>query len=252
MPEERGVMGTAQSNAGQGPASPAPRATPRRSGQVVPHEATWIQRVAARLVWMLVHGVTATIRFRLEDPRGVLAAAAGGPLIVCTWHNRLALSLIAYERWVRIISPNRRLAALVSASRDGALLARVLELFDVQPVRGSSSRRGPQALLELTSWSERGLDVAITPDGPRGPRYRVQEGVLAVAQLTGIPIIPAAINVSRKLSAGSWDRFQIPLPFARAELVIGEAVNVPREAGNEEREEIRRRLEDRLMALTRD
>ena len=74
------------------------------------------------------------------------------------------------------------MAALVSASGDGGLLARVLELFRVQPVRGSSSRRGPQALRELTTWARRGFDLAITPDGPRGPCYVVDEGVIAAAR----------------------------------------------------------------------
>jgi len=73
---------------------------------------------------------------------------------------------------------------MVSASRDGGLLAAVLERFKVQPVRGSSSRRGRQALLELTTWAERRYDLAITPDGPRGPRYVVQDGIISLARLT--------------------------------------------------------------------
>ena len=84
------------------------------------------------------------------------------------------------------------MAAMVSASKDGGFLASILECFGVQPVRGSSSRRGPQALLELTGWAERGYDLAITPDGPRGPRYVVQEGIIALAQVTGLPIVPAS------------------------------------------------------------
>src|SRR4029077_6679252 len=87
------------------------------------------------------------------------------------------------------------LAAIVSASKDGGFLAAILENFNVQPVRGSSSRRGRQAVLELISWAERGYDLAITPDGPRGPRYIAQEGATALAQLTGHPIIPASMNV---------------------------------------------------------
>ena len=82
------------------------------------------------------------------------------------------------------------MAALVSASKDGGFLSGILELFGVQPVRGSSSRRGPQALLELTTWAERGHDLTITPDGPRGPCYQVQDGVMSLAQLTGLPIVP--------------------------------------------------------------
>ena len=115
------------------------------------------------------------------------------------------------------------LAALVSASKDGAFLAGILECFGVQPVRGSSSRRGPQALLELTTWAERGYDLAITPDGPRGPCYVVQDGVMSLAQLTGLPIVPVSYHVNWKIQLKSWDRFQIPLPFSRCEMYFGKA-----------------------------
>jgi lysophospholipid acyltransferase (LPLAT)-like uncharacterized protein len=119
-------------------------------------------------------------------------------------------------------------------------------------VRGSSSRRGPQALLELTTWAEHGCDVAITPDGPRGPRYVVQPGAISLAELTGLPIIPVCYRSSWKMQAGSWDRFQIPLPFARVEVVFGEPMHIPRDAGEAERERFRAELEERMRAMTRD
>jgi lysophospholipid acyltransferase (LPLAT)-like uncharacterized protein len=173
--------------------------------------------------------------------------------IYCVWHNRLALSLVAYRRYIiRFRQPKRRLAALVSASRDGALLAYALELFGAQPVRGSSSRRGRQALLELTTAAERGLDLAITPDGPRGPCYVIQPGVVSLAQVTGLPIVPVSYHLSRKLRLSSWDRFQVPLPFARCTFKIGELVRVPRESSDEEREGIRKLLEQRMRAITQD
>jgi hypothetical protein len=144
------------------------------------------------------------------------------------------------------------MAALVSASRDGALLARILELFNVQPVRGSSSRRGAQALRELVTWGRRDHDLAITPDGPRGPRYVVQEGVISAAQLTGLPIVPVAYRLSWKITFKSWDRFQFPLPFARCEVITGPALRVPREATTAERATLRQQLEEQLRAITRD
>ena len=103
----------------------------------------------------------------------------------------------------------------------------------MQPVRGSSSRRGPQALLELTSWAERGYDLAITPDGPRGPCYVVQEGVMALAQVTGLPIVPFSYHLRWKIRVKSWDRFQIPLPFSPCDMIIGKPVRVPRETSPE-------------------
>jgi len=144
------------------------------------------------------------------------------------------------------------LAAMVSASKDGAFLASILECFKVQPVRGSSSRRAPQALLELTTWAERGYDLAITPDGPRGPCYVVQEGVMSLAQLTGLPILPVSYHLDWRLRLKSWDRFQVPLPFAQCEVVIERPVRVPREASDAQREGLRRQLEETLKGITKD
>ena len=146
----------------------------------------------------------------------------------------------------------RKLAALVSASKDGALLAAVLGKFGVDQVRGSSSRRGPQALLELTTCGERGYDLAVTPDGPKGPRYIAQAGVISLAQITGFPIIAVTCNTRRKICLKSWDGFQIPLPFSRCELILNEPIFVPREACAVRREELRQELEDGLNDNSRD
>ena len=140
----------------------------------------------------------------------------------------------------------RKLAALVSASKDGALLAAVLGKFGVEQVRGSSSRRGPQALLELATRGEMGYDLAVTPDGPKGPRYIAQAGVISLAQITGFPIIAVTCNTRRKISIKSWDRFQIPLPFSRCELILNKPLFVPREACAVRREELRKELENSL------
>jgi lysophospholipid acyltransferase (LPLAT)-like uncharacterized protein len=144
------------------------------------------------------------------------------------------------------------LAAMVSASKDGAFLAAILSCFSVHPVRGSSSRRGPQALLELTSWAERGFDLAITPDGPRGPRYVVQDGIMSLAQLTGLPIIPSSINTAWKIQVHSWDRFQTPVPFSKCEIRLGKPVHVPREATDADRETLRQQLEATLRQLSKN
>src|SRR5207245_2002111 len=136
-------------------------------------------------------------------------------LIFAVWHNRLALVLTAYRRHVTRWAPDRRLAGMVSASRDGGMLAVALRRFGVEPVRGSSSRRGGQAVREMVAWAERGYDLAMTPDGPRGPRYVLQDGVIVTAQLTGLPIVPVSYHLRWKIQLKSWDRFQVPLPFSR-------------------------------------
>jgi lysophospholipid acyltransferase (LPLAT)-like uncharacterized protein len=141
---------------------------------------------------------------------------------------------------------------MVSASKDGAFVTSILHRFAVQPVRGSSSRRGSQALLELVTWAERGYDLAITPDGPRGPCYQVQDGVLSLAQVTGFPVLPVSLNIRWKVRPNSWDRFQIPLPFSRCNAVLGKPVLVPREASDSEREVLRQQLENALRDITVD
>jgi lysophospholipid acyltransferase (LPLAT)-like uncharacterized protein len=227
-------------------------ATPK-SGVVVPHKAKWYQRLAAVLIYLLIRCLAATIRFHWDDRSGCLRGnLSQTKLIFAIWHNRLALSLILYQRCVRAYSPERRMAGLVSASRDGGLLAEILEHFGVEPIRGSSSRRGAQALIELTSCAERGFDLAITPDGPRGPRYQVQEGVVTTAQVTGLPIIPVSYRLNWKIRLKSWDGFQIPLPFARCDVILEKPLAVPREISNEQRETFRKQLEKTLSENTHD
>ncbi len=234
-------------------ANPAPQIErPKRSGIIVPHKAKWHQQLAAALVYGLIRCLAATIRFELDDGSCQLKDAMRGRTIFSIWHNRLALSLMMYRRYVVRFARERRLAAMVSASRDGGLLARVLEHFRVEPVRGSSSRRGPQALREMISWAERGYDLALTPDGPRGPCYQVQDGVISTAQLTGLPILPVSYHLNWKFRPKSWDRFQVPLPFARCRIRVGEIMRVPREATESERETLRQRLEEMMKAITAD
>jgi lysophospholipid acyltransferase (LPLAT)-like uncharacterized protein len=203
-------------------------------------------------VFLLVRGIALTLRFKWDDHSGFFNQPPAGQAIYAVWHNRLALCLHAYFGYARKRNRTTGMAAMVSASKDGAFLAAILEAFSVQPVRGSSSRRGAQALVELTGWAERGYDLAITPDGPRGPCYIVQEGAIALAQVTGLPLIPASYSVGWKLRAKSWDRFIVPLPFARCEIVIGKPIHVPREITDEEREELRKQFEAELRAISPD
>lgn len=231
----------------------APRSQGGQSSRaVVPHPPKWHQRLAARLIYAVIRCFAVTIRFKLSETSNFFSELPTEKIIFAAWHNRLALGLVIYHRYVTRRDRKRRLAALVSASRDGGLLSRILELFAVQPVRGSSSRRAAPALRELVAWGEQGYDLAITPDGPRGPRYTVPEGVIAAAQLTGLPIVPVAYHLNWKICLKSWDRFQIPFPFARCEIITGRVLRVARTASDTEREELRQKLETELRAITRD
>ena len=228
---------------------PAPT---RKSGIVVPNKPAWHGRLAALLVFVVGRSLERTWRIRVEDKHGCLKGKVEGPFIFGVWHNRLGISMAFYREVKRSGYGGAGLAALISASKDGALLATALKHFGVQAVRGSSSRRGAQALLELTGWIEKGYHVAITPDGPRGPKYVVQDGIISLAQVTGRPIVPMGARIDRKKCLRSWDQFQIPLPFARCDLVVGEPLYVARELDEPGRAEVRQELERRLMAVSPD
>lgn len=229
-------------------AEPTPKRPPRKSGIVVPHRPRWHGRIAARTIWLLGTGLSRTWRVHFTDQSGLLEPAANGPIIFALWHNRLAVAMTFWSI-VRRRRPEAGLAALISASRDGGLLSQTFHHFGVTPVRGSSSRRGAQALIELVSALREGYHVAITPDGPRGPRYTIQPGIISLAQLSGAPIVPAGANVSAKIELRSWDRFQIPLPFARCDLVFGPPIHVPRRATPAELDGIRAQLEAEMIRL---
>lgn len=219
---------------------------------VVPERARWHGRLAARIIEILARLLAASLRWHWTDHSFFDDTRTEQRAIFAIWHNRLALSLILYHRHVARCGSRRRLAALVSASRDGGLLARVLELFDVVGIRGSSSRRGAPAVRELVSAAAEGCDLAVTPDGPRGPRYEPHPGVVSLAQLTGLPIVPVSFRLGWKWTLRSWDRFQVPLPFSRCEVIFGEPLWVPRSLDETGREEARIALKGRLMAITRD
>lgn len=223
----------------------------RKSGIVIPRKLKWHHHISAWLIQAAIRCVSSTWRCTFSDPHHIFDSARG-PMIFCLWHNRLALSMRSWDHWRKEKIPATGLVGLISASHDGGLLAEVLRYFNVQAVRGSSSRRGAQAMLELTTRIERGYHVAITPDGPRGPGYVVQDGIIALAQLSGSPIIPASAHVHGKLTMKSWDRFQIPFPFARCEIKFGELIRVPSDATESQREEFKQELQRRMMALTTD
>lgn len=224
-----------------------------RSEIIVPHAPKWHQRLVAWLIWALANLISATVRFRVHDPHGFLTRADVQQSIFCIWHNRLALCVKLYYNVGQKRADAPGLAGLVSASRDGALLSAIFQRFGVQPVRGSSSRRGAQALVELNSWAERGYDLAITPDGPRGPRYVLADGAITLAQITGLPLVPASYHLNWKIAVKkSWDQFQIPLPFARCDVHLGKIFQIPRELTDDAREKFRREVETELRAITKD
>jgi len=191
----------------------------------------------------LVAGLTRvigwTLRIRIEDRARLLDPAFKQPLIWTFWHNRMFVVPL-----LRLRAAHRTGAVLTSASTDGEIIAAVMKRFGLKSVRGSTSRRGATALLQLAGTLEAGEDVAVTPDGPRGPCYKLGPGVVFLARQTGAGIMPIHVEYSRAIRLKSWDRFMIPAPFSAVRIVCDEPVMVPAET---EMETMREGIE-KLMA----
>ena len=186
-----------------------------------------VRNLLPHLIYILIRALCATLRFEVEDRCGMTRGGLPCPLIVILWHNRILVAPFIYRRF-RQAYPG---SVLTSASKDGDILADVIGKFRMGAVRGSSSRRGGAAMRELVSVIEGGSDIAITPDGPRGPVYRFSPGAVKVAQMSGAPLMPFAIEYSRYWELRSWDRFRIPKPFARVRVVFGPLQRVAAPAG---------------------
>ena len=201
------------------------------------------------LLRILITAIGSTVRWRIDDASQLLANTPQRSCIFAFWHNRIFLMPYLFRKHWHTRQRDR-VAVLVSASKDGEKLARVLSKFNLICVRGSSSRRGKEALRELARLVEEGYDVGITPDGPRGPKYHCEDGVISLSQITQAPIIPVSYDLAQKITVNSWDNFMIPLPFTRATLRIGAPMTVPADAGDAQREEKRLELENVLKSLS--
>ena len=175
--------------------------------------------VAPRLAYayMTLVGATSRLIWHGDAAASKLEQGHGG-CVFALWHGRQVFFTYSHR--------NRGIATLVSRSKDGELIAEVLRLSGHRAVRGSSSRGGAAALKELVEAGREGHSLAVTPDGPRGPVRRVQPGVLFLARELGIPIVPAANGMRRKLIFRGWDEFHFPLPFNRVAIVLGKPLPV--------------------------
>jgi len=201
------------------------------------------QRGAARAVSWLVRFLGRTVRWRTAAPETTRALLAGDqPVILAFWHGRLLMIPIAYLRAGR-----RRVNVLISEHGDGELISRTIAHFGFGSVRGSSRRGALRAMRDLIRKVREGADFAFTPDGPRGPAFRVQSGVVDLAQRTGYPILPVTFSVRGGKEFASWDRFLLPRPFSRGVFQWGEPLWV---GEADDLEAVRADLETRMRTLT--
>ncbi len=169
---------------------------------------------------------------------------SGKPFILAFWHGRLLMMPYCWRH-------TERVNMLISGHPDGRLISGTVRHFNIDSVVGSSKRGGAQATRHLVRLLRDGGIVGITPDGPSGPRMRVGDGTVALARLSGAPILPATFGSSRRRVIGSWDRFVLALPFARGVFIWGEPIHVPRTADARTREAHRQQLEQAMNELTR-
>ena len=203
----------------------------RLGRKLAPAAGSWALRLLA-----------VTLRLRREERTVEPLWAAGAPAIYVVWHARLLLLPYLYRR--------RGLFALVSRSEDGSMISDLVRRFGFVTVRGSSSRGGAEGLRALARAIRESHSVVLVPDGPRGPREVLKAGVVALARLTGVRVVPVALGASSEWRARSWDEFRIPKPFSRCVVRFGEPILVPRDAVGAGEETARKEIEAALTAIT--
>lgn len=167
------------------------------------------------------------------------------PFIVCFWHGRIMMMNYCWDT----VHP---INMLISEHQDGRLIAGTNAYFGIRAVAGSTNKGGARALRSMVKSLAAGEYAGITPDGPRGPRMRASDGVIAVAKLSGVPILPVSFSTSRGKHLNSWDRFLVAKPFGRGVIVWGEPIHVDRNADVQASSLIRQQVEDSLNWITRE
>jgi lysophospholipid acyltransferase (LPLAT)-like uncharacterized protein len=202
----------------------------------------WLIRAAAAVLAVLVRLWMATMRVRTvsADGRSHPIDPQNERLIYAFWHESLLAPLVT--------RPQARV--LISQHRDGELIAQACQWLGIGVIRGSTSRGGSQALLEMIRGQGNSHHLAITPDGPQGPRRELQAGAVMVAGQTGLRIVPIGVGFSRAWRAPSWDRFAVPAPFSTLYGVLGEPVSIPRELGRADIAHWKLAVQQQMLAAT--
>jgi lysophospholipid acyltransferase (LPLAT)-like uncharacterized protein len=201
--------------------------------------------VFASLFNVLLRCVCGANRLTVTDERIFRDYVEQGGNIFAFWHSRLFYLVYFYVKHAQ----RCKVAMLVSLSRDGDYGAALVRKLRQDAVRGSTSRGGQRAVRRLAAKVAEGRNIAITPDGPRGPAFHVNEGIVKLAQITGARIIPVSYDATHKRLLKSWDRFLIVWPFGHVHVAFGEPIEVPKNITRYERSQYRARLEQALHEL---
>ena len=194
----------------------------------------------------LIRCLSSTFRLRIIDPKNFLTRDRVDPVIYAFWHNRLIGTSPLAKRYGR-----EKIAVLISRSRDGEYIAAIIEAFGFSTIRGSSSKDGAKAIREIREFiTDQHGSIAVTPDGPRGPKYRVQAGAIWIASRTDTPIVPVSVNTKSHWRLNSWDRTQIPKPFTKTEFIIGDPIRVDEDLDSDKKKMYQTLLRKRLLDIT--
>ena len=198
----------------------------------------------AALGYPLISALGHTLRWRVEGLHHYDAIVASGRQpVMAFWHGRILPATFYFRR--------RGIVVITSENFDGEWIARIIERFGYGTARGSTTRGGRKAMVQLVRSMKAGKPAGFTLDGPRGPARVAQPGAVWLAGATGNPLLPFHLEASRAWSLRSWDRTQIPKPFALVSIVVGEPMDVAPDATDAQREATRQALEARLAALER-
>jgi len=211
-----------------------------------------LRTVASNAARAVVDLTIATSGARVDDPfnaHEIMMRQEG--MIGACWHNKLLAMLLGFRAYFGRCYTSSRCVAVISESEDGEIIARFFRDLGGNCIRGSSSRRAEDALRGMVRELERGASVFITPDGPRGPKYRLADGLIQAARLSQRPIVPVSGSFGRSLRLRStWDEFEVPLPFGRFTFHFGQPTFVPREMSAREYDEVKSLVLARMMETT--
>ena len=210
-----------------------------------PLKKRFLIRAADLAFFLLINVIGRTIRWRVDGWENWERATRDGQVPIYTfWHNRVFLATYFWQK--------RRIVVMTSQSFDGEYIARFIQRFGYGAARGSTTRGGVGAIVEMVRLMRAGLPTAFTIDGPKGPRYVAKMGAVLLAKKTGQPILPFTITPRRFWeSKKSWDRFQVPLPFTRTRVDIASPIYVPPDANDKVLEVKRDELQTALDELNR-
>ncbi len=197
--------------------------------------------LAERAFYLLIKSIGATIRYETDGWENFQKIERDGKIpIYCFWHDRIFAGTYFFR--------DRGIVVITSQSFDGEYIARFIKRFGYGAVRGSSTRGGIGALVEMIRLMRRGLPMGVTVDGPKGPRYVAKSGAIILAKKTGNPLMPFVVETKKFWTVNSWDKLQIPKPFTRARVFIADPVYVAADAGDAEIENKRLELQGKLDA----